>query len=88
MSRLRFLATIALSLLLVGMQLGAHVHALEHDAKRLGDVHSAAVVLPGADEGCSTCASFAGSSHATPGSDSPLLLKRESAAHVRSKHDA
>jgi hypothetical protein len=83
MSRLRVLAAIALSLLLVGMQHGARVHALEHDAKRLGHVH-AALFVPTADEGCSTCASFAGSSHATAAGDYLLLSERGCSARVRS----
>jgi hypothetical protein len=87
MSRLRVLAAIALSLLLVGTQHGARVHALEHDAKRLGH-DQAALFAPGTDEGCSTCASFAGSSHAIPAGDCPLLIGRDCANHVRSTSQA
>ena len=62
----RPLFALILSLLLVGMQLGAQLHALEHDSERLARPHGAAVLVPSADEVCAVCASFAGGSHAIP----------------------
>ena len=62
----RILMAFALSLLLVGMQLGAQLHALEHDGERLARPHGAALLVPGADDVCAVCASFAGGSHAIP----------------------
>lgn len=56
----------ALSLLLVGMQLGAQLHALEHDGERLSRPHDAGLVAPTADEVCPICAAFAGGAHASP----------------------
>ena len=55
-----------LSLLLVGMQLGAQLHALEHDGERLAGPHGAALLVPAVDDVCAVCASFAGGSHAIP----------------------
>ena len=66
---LRPLAAFALSLLLTGMQLGAQLHALEHDGERLARPHGAALVIPGADEACAICAAFAGGAHASPAPD-------------------
>jgi hypothetical protein len=63
---LRPLATFALSLLLVGMQLGAQLHALEHDGERLARPHGTALLVPAADEVCAICAAFAGGAHASP----------------------
>ncbi len=63
---LRPLVAIALSLLLLGMQLGAQLHALEHDGGRLARPHGAALIIPTADDVCATCASFAGGAHASP----------------------
>ena len=62
----RPLFALILSLLLVGMQVGAQLHALEHDGERLARPHSAGVLVPGADDVCAVCASFAGGSHAIP----------------------
>jgi hypothetical protein len=62
----RPLIAFALSLLLVGMQVGAQLHALEHDGERLARPHGAGVLVPGADDVCAVCASFAGGSHAIP----------------------
>jgi hypothetical protein len=64
-TRQSFFALI-LSLLLVDMQLGAQLHALEHDGERLARLHGAALVVPGVDDACAVCASFAGGSHAIP----------------------
>lgn len=66
---LRPLVAFALSLLLLGMQLGAQLHALEHDGGRLARPHGAALVIPTADDVCSICASFAGGAHASPAPD-------------------
>ena len=63
---LRPLFAFALSLLLVGMQVGAQLHALEHDGERLARPHDAALLAPGTGEVCAVCASFAGGSHAIP----------------------
>ncbi|TMH55388.1 MAG: hypothetical protein E6H53_17015 [Betaproteobacteria bacterium] len=59
---LRPLFAVALSLLLLGMQLGAQLHALDHDGERLARPHGAALVVP-------TAASFAGGAHASPTPD-------------------
>jgi hypothetical protein len=69
----RPLITFALSLLLLGMQLGAQLHALEHDGERLAQRHGVALVVPAADEICAICASFAGGAHASPGPDHRLV---------------
>jgi hypothetical protein len=66
---LRPLFAFALSLLLTGMQLGAQLHALEHDGERLARPHGAALVIPTADDVCAICASFAGGGHASPAPD-------------------
>ena len=63
---LRLLFALALALLLSGMQLGAQLHALEHDGERLARPHGAALLVPDADDLCAVCASFAGGSHAIP----------------------
>jgi hypothetical protein len=65
----RPLFAFALSLLLTGMQLGAQLHALEHDGERLARPHGAALIIPAADDACAICASFAGSAHASPAPD-------------------
>jgi hypothetical protein len=66
---LRPLAAFALSLLLTGMQLGAQLHALEHDDERLARPHGAALIVPAADDVCAICASFAAGAHASPPPD-------------------
>ena len=66
---LRPLAAFALSLLLTGMQLGAQLHALEHDGERLARPHGAALIVPAADGACAICAAFAGGAHASPAPD-------------------
>ena len=43
-------------LLLLGMQLGAQLHALEHDGERLARPHDAGLVAPTADDICPICA--------------------------------
>jgi hypothetical protein len=62
----RPLVALALSLLLLGMQLGAQLHALEHDGERLARPHGTALIVPTADDICSICALFAGGAHASP----------------------
>ncbi len=69
MKALRTIAVAALSLLLVGMQLGALVHPYEHDGERIGRPHGAALLVPGADELCPICAAFAAGAHASPAPD-------------------
>jgi len=64
----RQLLAFAFSLLLVGMQVGAQLHALGHDGELLARPHGAALLVPGAAESCAVCASFAGGSHAIPNS--------------------
>ena len=66
---LRPLFAVALSLLLLGMQLGAQLHALDHDGERLARPHGAALVVPTAGDVCAICASFAGGAHASPAPD-------------------
>jgi hypothetical protein len=65
----RPLSAFVLSLLLLGMHLGAQLHALEHDGERLARPHGAALLLPGADVACAVCASFASGAHASPAPD-------------------
>ena len=65
----RPLVALALSLLLLGMQLGAQLHALEHDGERLARPHGVALIIPTADDVCAICASFAGGAHASPAPD-------------------
>ncbi len=79
---LRALAVAALSLLLVGMQVGALVHPYEHDAERLGRPDRAALLVPGADEVCAICASFAGGAHASPAPDPGFASDRPSTIRV------
>ena len=66
---LRLLFALALALLLSGMQLGAQLHALEHDGERLARPHGVALIIPTADDVCAICASFAGGGHASPAPD-------------------
>lgn len=63
---IRPLLVFVLSLLLLGMQLGAQLHALEHDGERLARPHGVGLVNPAADEICIICAAFAGGAHASP----------------------
>ena len=70
MARLpRQLLIFALAVLLTGMQLGAQLHALEHDGERLARPHGAALIVPAADGVCAICASFAAGAHASPAPD-------------------
>ena len=82
----RPLSIFALSLLLVGMQVAAQLHALEHDGERLARPRHAALLVPGADDVCAVCASFAGGAHASPAPDQRFVFDRPSttrvAAHV------
>ncbi len=88
MPRLRLIASIALSLLLFVMQLGALVHALEHDGARLACPHGATLVTSGADQLCPICASFAAGSHASPSSDRPFACVSLSATGIVAKFTA
>jgi hypothetical protein len=72
----RQLLSFALALLLAGMQLGAQLHALEHDGERLARPHGAALILPAADDACAICASFAGGAHASPAPDDRFVADR------------
>ena len=74
----------ALALLLVGMQAGAQLHALEHDGEWLARPHGAALFVPGADEVCAVCALFAGGAHAMPTSVHPIGVLPPRAAHPTS----
>jgi len=69
MKPIRTIAVAALSLLLVGMQLGALVHPYEHDGERLGRPRGAVLLAPGADQLCLICAAFAAGAHASPAPD-------------------
>jgi hypothetical protein len=71
---LRPLFAVALSLLLLGMQLGAQLHALEHDGQRLARPHGAALIVPTADDVCAICVSFAGGAHASPAPDHRFVV--------------
>ncbi len=84
MHALRTVAVAALSLLLCGMQLGALVHPYQHDAERLGRPHGAAVLVPGADEVCAICASFAGGAHASPAPERATLAQPSSVLRIDS----
>ena len=73
---LRPLFALALSLLLSGMQLGAQLHALEHDGDRLARPHGTALIIPTADDVCAICASFAGGTHASPAPEHHFVADR------------
>jgi hypothetical protein len=64
MRRYRPIAAVLLALLLMLMQLGAQLHALEHDNDRLHRAHDAGMQAPTADTACAICALFAGGAHA------------------------
>jgi hypothetical protein len=72
----------ALSLLLVGMQLGAQLHALEHDGERFSRQHDAGLVAPTADDVCPICALFAGGAHASPASEQRFVASPLAEARV------
>jgi len=71
----RPLFVLILSLLLVGMQAGAQLHALEHDGERLARPHDAALLVPGADEVCAVCALFAGGANAIAGDNGEIEVR-------------
>jgi hypothetical protein len=72
----RPLVALALSLLLLGMQLGAQLHALEHDGGRLARPHGTALIIPTADDVCAICAAFAGGAHASPAPEQRFVADR------------
>lgn len=60
---LRLVRVVALSLLLVGVQHGALLHALEHDGEALRHAQGKSFSVPD-DEVCAICALFAGGANA------------------------
>src|ERR1700674_3109763 len=80
----RPLFALILSLLLVGMQVGAQLHALEHDREWRARPHDAGLLVPGADDVCTVCASFAGGSHAIPASVHAIGVPPPRAARLTS----
>jgi hypothetical protein len=60
---LRLVRVIALSLLLVGVQYGALLHALEHDGEALRHAQGQTFSVPD-DEVCAICVLFAGGANA------------------------
>ena len=68
---------VLLALLLLLMQQGAQLHALEHDGDRLRRAHDSGMEAPAADTACALCALFAGGAHAAPAaapSDPPAVV--------------
>ena len=61
-----------LALLLVFMQQGAQLHALEHDNVRLHRAHDAGMQAPADDAVCAMCALFAGGANAAAAEASAL----------------
>ena len=59
----RLLRAVVLSLLLVGVQYGALLHALEHDGEALRHAQGQSFSVPD-DEVCAICALFAGGANA------------------------
>jgi hypothetical protein len=64
--RRRPIVAILLALLLVMMQQGAQLHALEHDNQRHQRAHETGLQAPVADASCAMCALFAGGTDAAP----------------------
>jgi hypothetical protein len=62
----RLSAALLLSLLLVGMQLGSELHALQHIGEALSHTSDHSLVLP-VDEPCPICTLFAGGANAAAG---------------------
>ena len=58
------IVAVLLALLLLLMQQGAQLHALEHDSDRLRRAHDSGMQAPAADTACAMCALFAGGAHA------------------------
>ena len=69
----RLLHAIALSLLLVGMQLGSELHALEHFGEALKHTPDHSWTASG-DELCPICAMFAGGANAIAGTFDPATV--------------
>ena len=74
----RLLHAVVLSLLLVGMQLGGELHALEHFGEALKQTLDHSLATP-ADEPCPICALFAGGANAAPSNadSAPLTVVAE-----------
>jgi len=70
--RYRPIVSVLLALLLVFMQQGAQLHALEHDNARLHRAHDAGMQAPGDDAVCAMCALFAGGAGAAA-AEAPTL---------------
>lgn len=62
--RHRPIIAVLLALLLVMMQQGAQLHALEHDGDRVHRAKDAGLQAPAGDTVCAICALFAGGAHA------------------------
>lgn len=62
--RFRPLAAVLLALLLVMMQQGAQLHALEHDSQRMQRPQDTGLQAPVGDVACAMCALFAGGADA------------------------
>ena len=72
------IVAVLLALLLLLMQQGAQLHALEHDGDRLRRAHDSGMEAPAADTACALCALFAGGAHAAPAaapSDRPAVVE-------------
>jgi hypothetical protein len=76
----RPLVAFALSLLLVGMQIEAQLHALEHVREALGHTRDHSLVVPG-DDACAVCTFFASGANAIAGDVGEAALTL--AAHER-----
>ena len=62
--RQRPIVAVLLALLLVLMQQGAQLHALEHDSQRMRGPHDTGLQAPVSDVACAMCALFAGGADA------------------------
>jgi len=62
--RYRPIVAALLALLLVLMQQGAQLHALEHDSRRMQEPHDTGLQAPVSDVACAMCALFAGGADA------------------------
>lgn len=62
--RYRPIVAVLLALLLVLMQQGAQLHALEHDSQRMQVPHDTGLQAPVSDVACAMCALFAGGADA------------------------
>jgi hypothetical protein len=78
----RLLHALALSLLLVGMQLGGELHALEHFEEALKHTPDHSWTASG-DEPCPICALFAGGANAIAGTVDPATVVPAAEANLR-----